>query len=61
MLEKFREKLWIGKILIPSIGTVSLIEFVGGIQEVWGGSTCDAYGQKIVGQLNMPRCHIDKR
>ncbi len=29
MLEKFREKLWIVKILIPSIGTVSLIEFVG--------------------------------
>jgi hypothetical protein len=44
LLEKFREKLWIVKILIPSIGTVSLIEFVGGIQEVWGGHTCDAYG-----------------
>jgi hypothetical protein len=29
LLEKFKEKLWIVKILIPSIGTVSLIEFVG--------------------------------
>ena len=55
MLEKFREKLWIVKILIPSIGTVSLIEFVGGIQEVWSGHTCDAYGLKIVGQLKMPK------
>jgi hypothetical protein len=55
LLEKFREKLWIVKILIPSIGTVSLIEFVGGIQEVWGGHTCDAYGLKIVGQLKMPK------
>ena len=55
MLEKVREKLWIVKILIPSIHTVSLIEFVGGIQEVWGGHTCDAYGLKIVGQLKMPK------
>jgi len=54
LLEKFREKLWIVKILIASIGTVSLIEFVG-IQEVWGGHTCDAYGLKIVGQLKMPK------
>ena len=55
MLEKFREKLWIVKILIPSLGTVSFIEFVGGIQEVWGGHTCDAYGLEIVGQLKMPK------
>jgi hypothetical protein len=55
LLEKFREKLWIVKILIPSIGTVSLIEFVGGIQEVWGGHICDTYGLKIVGQLKMPK------
>lgn len=55
MLEKFREKLWIVKVLIPSLGTVSLIEFAGGIQEVWGGNTCDAHGLKILRQLKMPK------